>query len=58
MRHRTGLRNRFRSGRSSYSVKDKRRRADTYGSFERGHRTRAEVIAGTTLTYEPGENRR
>jgi hypothetical protein len=51
MRKRTGLRNRYRNGRSVYSAKNKRRDADSYGSWTQGRRSTSEVIAGKSLTY-------
>lgn len=56
MRHRTGLRNRFRNGKGTYSKKDKRKDADSYGTFVQGKRTRAETIAGRSLAYDFDEN--
>jgi hypothetical protein len=41
MRKRTGLRNRHRNGRSTYSVKNKRKDADRYGSYDQGKLTTA-----------------
>lgn len=38
VRNRTGLRNRSRTGGSSYSAKNKADRADRYGKFENGKR--------------------
>lgn len=49
MRHRTGLRNRSRTGRSTYSKRRKSVAADFYGQWERGRVVRPEVIAGHAL---------
>lgn len=49
VRSRSGLRNRHRSGQSTYSRKKKSTRADSYGAFTNGHRIRAERIAGTVI---------
>ena len=46
MRKRTGLHNRGKSGRSTYSVKNKRREADSYGSYQSGRSVTGETIAG------------
>lgn len=50
-RKRTGLRNRFRSGRSTYSKMYKKTYRDTYGHFENGRKLRTEVIAGRALPF-------
>lgn len=42
----SGLRNRFRSGKSTYCVKHKGRRADRYGSFTNGKQQGVDTIAG------------
>lgn len=52
MRKQTGLRNRFRSGRSTYSVKGKSKVGDKYGAWDKGTQTRSEVVNGKTLTYD------
>jgi hypothetical protein len=58
MRHQTGLRNRYRSGRSPYSIKRKGLQADTYGSYSGGTLTRAENVAGKTISAQlPSRNR-
>lgn len=48
-RKRTGLSNRFRSGRSTYSVRHKQRVADRYGQFRDGKCE--DVIAGHRIEY-------
>jgi hypothetical protein len=48
-RKRTGLRNRFRSGRSVYSLKDKHASRDRYGKFTSGKQDTPDVIAGRTI---------
>jgi hypothetical protein len=48
-RRHTGLRNRFRTGRSTYSVERKSRTADRYGQYSNGKQIRADVIAGSIL---------
>lgn len=56
MRHRTGLRNRFRSGRSAYSKRNKGRYGDRYGTWDRGKRVGGtEVIAGRAMDYKIGK---
>lgn len=52
IRARTGLRNRKRSGGSTYARRLKGHYADRYGAFANGHRTQAETIAGRNLSYE------
>ena len=52
MRKRTGLRNRFRNGRSPYSVKNKGLSSDSYGSYSSGTLTRAESVAGRTISSQ------
>lgn len=47
----SGLRNRFRSGRGTYSLQRKSTGADRYGTFHAGVQSSADVIAGRTLTY-------
>ena len=54
MRKRTGLRNKFRSGKGTYCKNKKRATADRYGTWVSGKRTGAEVIAGRSMTYNPG----
>lgn len=49
-RKRTGLRNRHRTGRSTYSRAGKHDRRDTYGTWSSGRQDRPEVIAGRTLS--------
>jgi hypothetical protein len=46
MRKESGLRNRFRDGRHSYSRKGKAARRDTYGAYNNGVNTLGENIAG------------
>lgn len=48
-RKQTGLRNRYRSGRSTYSICHKSRTADKYGVYDKGRQLRADVLAGTAL---------
>jgi len=48
-RRQTGLRNRYRTGRSTYSIERKSRGADRYGSYLNGRQTKSDVIAGETL---------
>jgi hypothetical protein len=56
VRKRTGLRNRWRQGLSTYAKHQKGKSADGYGSWQQGVKTRDEVIAGRTLNYRPGRN--
>lgn len=51
MRKCTGLHNRNRTGRSTYSKKHKGLVADKYGKWESGKRKSAEVIASRTMNY-------
>lgn len=46
MRHRTGLRNRYRAGKGSYAKGKKSRAADRYSKFERGEPSGTCCIAG------------
>lgn len=48
---RTGLRNRRRSGRGSYSVQRRGRTADHYGQVRNG--TCTDVIGGRAITWKP-----
>lgn len=50
-RKHTGLRNRYRTGRSTYSVLNKGRRADRYGAFEQGRQRSPDIIAGHSVSY-------
>lgn len=50
-RKRTGLRNKFRRGRSTYSASGKSRSADTYGQYERGKQTTQDIIGGHVLVW-------
>lgn len=50
-RKRTGLRNRHRDGRSTYSVKGKAAHRDSYATFANGRQTRPDIIAGHVLSY-------
>jgi hypothetical protein len=50
-RKRTGIRNRYRSGKSSYSVKGKSTSRDRYGKFTNGRQDTPDVVAGRTLHY-------
>jgi hypothetical protein len=50
MRHRTGLHNKWRSGRSTYSIKKKARIADKYGALN--GRKISDIIGGHVITYE------
>jgi len=55
---RTGLRNRHRhGGLSSYSRAQKGRRADSYGTWERGTCLKPEIIAGRTISVDPRERK-
>lgn len=47
----TGLRNRFRSGRGTYSIKRKRTTADRYGTYVNGRPTAPEVISGRSVWW-------
>ena len=49
-RKRTGLRNKYRSGRSTYSLKKKSRNKDHYGKFV--GRFCEDIIAGHAVRYE------
>lgn len=51
-RSHTGLRNRHRSGRSTYSVKRKGSQRDIYGTFQQGKQMSPDVIAGHVLSYK------
>jgi hypothetical protein len=51
MRKRTGLHNRGRKGKSTYSAKRKRLTADRYGSWAGGRQTGGEVIAGRSVWW-------
>lgn len=50
-RRSSGLRNRFRTGRSTYSVKGKHRERDRYGTRSQGRQLDADVVAGHALWY-------
>lgn len=50
-RKRTGLSNRFRTGRSTYNAAGKGRTKDTYGRYEGGEIS--DIVAGRRLTYRP-----
>ena len=52
MRKRTGLANRYRHGRSTYSRRKKNGVADTYGAWDNGRQTRSERVNGSVLTYD------
>ena len=52
-RKQTGLANRRRSGRSTYSKQHKSRGADRYARWSNGKRETADIIAGATLNYRP-----
>lgn len=55
-RKRTGLRNKFRTGKSTYSIRKKSTEADRYGSWSQGKRVAgAEVIAGRSMNYRLGD---
>lgn len=55
MRHRTGIHNKYRSGRSTYNVRRKSLDADRYGTYTGGRMTNAERIAGTRIDKQlPG----
>jgi len=49
VRKQTGLRNRFRNGRGTYSRRAKGKIADSYGSYVNGRATRGENIAGKSI---------
>lgn len=51
-RSHTGLRNRHRSGRSTYSIKRKASVKDRYGKFNQGRQETPDVIAGHVLNYK------
>ena len=51
-RKRTGLSNRFRSGRSTYSIKGKGKNADKYGSYTQGRIQTNESIAGRSISED------
>jgi hypothetical protein len=54
MRKRTGLRNRYRSGRGSYSRNRKTLAADRYGTWDKGARkSGAETIGGHPVDWRP-----
>jgi hypothetical protein len=55
MRKASGLRNKFRTGRSTYSIKAKNRKADKYGEWKAGIQVRSENIAGRVLSYDAGQ---
>lgn len=46
-RKRTGLRNRRRDGRGTYSIRHKSRTADIYGSMQDGRVGQQDIIAGS-----------
>jgi hypothetical protein len=50
MRKRTGLRNKFRSGRGNYSILEKSKVADRYGTFQTGKQTGPENIGGRSIS--------
>lgn len=58
-RKRTGLRNKFRSGRSAYSIHQKSRSADDYGAYVNGANKVGENIAGHNVgsMIRPDERR-
>jgi hypothetical protein len=49
MRNRSGLRNKTRTGRSTYCAKDKSSVRDFYGTWINGRRTSAEKVNGRTI---------
>lgn len=51
-RKRTGLRNRWRNGRGSYSKRKKGAEADRYGSWTTGKLSGGEVIAGHSINRQ------
>lgn len=57
-RKRTGLRNRFRTGRSKYSTEHKAFTADRYGEYDQGKSKRPEKVAGRTIEYRLGRGDR
>lgn len=48
----SGLRNRFRSGKSTYTVQGKARRKDHYGSYSAGVLRSPENVAGNTINAQ------
>lgn len=52
MRKSSGLRNKYRSGRSTYNVKNKSAKRDVYGSWTNGTQIVLERINGTVLSYD------
>jgi hypothetical protein len=52
MRKRTGLRNKFRTGKSTYAKRKKGAQADRYGSYVGGELRSSETIAGTLHTEQ------
>lgn len=52
MRKRTGLRNRFRTGRSTYSGEHKSVGSDRYGEYTNGIRKTGEVVAGSNSRWK------
>lgn len=52
MRKRTGLRNRYRSSRSTYSKKNKHLTADRYGTYQQGRLQSAESLAGRSVSQQ------
>lgn len=51
-RRSSGLRNKYRTGRSTYSVKRKRASKDHYGSYSGGVMRAPESVAGTTISAQ------
>lgn len=51
MRHQTGLRNRYRRGKSSYCTNKKSQTRDKYGKCEIGRQQEADIIAGHALYW-------
>lgn len=49
MKKASGLRNRFRSGKSSYARKGKGRQSDKYGTYNSGKQTAHDIINGRVL---------
>ena len=45
----SGLRNRFRTGKSTYSVKRKKRNRDIYGTYSNGKPQSQDIIAGRAM---------
>lgn len=53
MRKRTGLHNRDRDGRGTYSIQQKSKDADRYGQWNKGERHGPETLNGHTVDWRP-----